>query len=103
RDDIIGRLTKVHMIIGMDFARATRAPKQFTGTVGNDFVRIHIGRGARTRLKNIKYKVLIKLATDDFLGGPYNRFGYLWIKQSQFFVALGCRLFDLAQSTNKLA
>src|ERR1051326_939131 len=87
----------------MDFARATRSSQKFAGTIGNDLVRIHIGRGTGTGLKNIEDEVIIEFAIDNFLGSMYNRPGNLRIDGTQCLIHPGCRLFDLAKGANKLA
>src|SRR2546421_9245379 len=88
----------------MDFAGTlARTPQQFAGTIGNDLVRIHVGRGTGAGLKNIEDEVIIELAIHNFLGSAYNRLGNLRIDGTQCLVHLGCSLFDLAESTNKLA
>src|SRR5947208_9257415 len=87
----------------MNLAGATSATEQFTGTVGNDLVGVHVGRSARTGLENIEHEMIIQLAIDDFLGSSYNRLGNLWIKQPQCFIGLCCRLLNLSKCMNKLA
>ena len=47
--------------------------------------------------------MIIEFAIDNFLSSAYNRPGNLRIDGTQCFVHLGCSLFDLAKSANKLA
>src|SRR5438445_10730255 len=47
--------------------------------------------------------MIIQLAIDDFLGSLYNRLSNLRVQQSQCFIGLCRRLFDLSERTNKLA
>src|SRR6266567_7070751 len=91
------------MIVGVYFARAAGATQQLAGAVGYHLVRIHIGRGSGTRLKNIQDKVAIKLTVDYFLGGLYNRFGNLCINGAKAFIYLSRSLLDLSKRSNKLS
>src|SRR5579884_2830791 len=102
-NDIVGRLSEVHVVIGMNLAGAASTTEQFARTVGNDLVGVHVGRGARTGLENIEHEMIIQLAIDDFLSRSHNRLGNLWVNRSQRFVCLCCRLLDLSKRTNKLA
>src|SRR5436305_5597668 len=88
------------MIVGVYLARATQ---QLAGAVGYHLVGIHIGRGGGTCLKNIQDEVTIKFAVDYFLGGLYNRFGYLRINSAKAFIYLSRSLFDLSKRSNKLS
>src|SRR5437763_17144456 len=97
RDNVIGGLAEVHMVIRMDLAGAKRATNEFASAIGNDLVGIHIGRSARTGLKNIQDKMAIKFAIDDFLSGLYNGFSDWWLYGVQFLVHLGGGLFNLAE------
>src|SRR5437763_3364971 len=91
------------MIVRVYFTRAARATQQLAGTVGYHLVRIHIGRGGGTCLKNIQDKVAIKFAVDYFLRGLHNSLGDLWINGAKAFIYLSCSLFDLTKRANKLS
>src|SRR6266567_3004190 len=91
------------MIVGVYFARAAGATQQLAGAVGYHLVRIHIGRGSGTRLKNIQDKVAIKLTVDYFLRSLHNSLGDLWINGAKAFIHLRRSLFDLSKRSNKLS
>src|SRR6266853_998173 len=91
------------MIVRVYFPRAARTTQQFASAVGYHLIRIHIGRGSRTCLKNIQDEVTIKFAVDYFLGGLYNCFGNLWVNGAKAFIYLSRSLLDLSKRSNKLS
>ena len=68
RECVVGRLRHVHMVIGVNrFLRSHFAAQHFNGTVGDDFIGIHVGLGAGAGLPDDEREMLVKLSLDDFL------------------------------------
>ena len=71
-NDIVAGLPLIDVVVRMDQFFAALAAEQFNRPIGNDLVRIHIGRSAGTGLKNIQDKLAVPLAVCHFLGGPFD-------------------------------
>ncbi len=69
RDDIIGRLGHVDVVVGVQHAEiAPLLPQQLQGAVGQHFVDIHIVRSSGPGLKRINNKLVGQLAGQRFVG-----------------------------------
>jgi hypothetical protein len=72
RDDIIGGLGHVHVVIGMNHGIVPLFRSQeFTGPVCDDLIHVHIGTGSGAALDRIHKEVLPELALHDFVTGCY--------------------------------
>ncbi len=66
---IVGRLTMVDMVVGVDGALAAhRATGHFDSSIRNHLVGIHVRLSAATGLPNVERKVFVEFAGDDFVG-----------------------------------
>src|SRR5579883_286422 len=102
RNDIVRGLAEVDVVVGVYLARTTRTAEQFAGAVSDHLVGVHVGRGARTRLKNIDHELVIKLAINHFLRGLHDSLRNLGINQAEVRIDLGGGLFDLSQGADEL-
>ena len=65
---IVGRLRHVDIVVGMDrILRSKHAPGQLNGSIGDDFVGIHIGLRAAAGLPDAQRELAIQFARDDFI------------------------------------
>ena len=102
RDDVIGRLAQIHVIVRMHGPlRADRLPGQLAATVGDDLVGVRVGRGARPGLEHIDGKLAGELADGDFAGGLFNKPGLFGREPAQFGVGAGAGELDQAQGANE--
>ena len=63
RDDVIGRLAHIDVVVGVEEGIVSLLPTQlFNGNVGNDLVSIHVERGSCTTLNGISDELIQKLA-----------------------------------------
>ncbi len=89
--------------LGCTGSLAADGPAQnLDGPVGDDLVRVHIGRRARPGLENVDGKMIVPLALDDLVGRLLDGVGQLVVQQSQRRVGPGRRPLDDAQRPNEL-
>ncbi|CAM5388191.1 hypothetical protein SCALM49S_03767 [Streptomyces californicus] len=62
REDVVGRLGGVHVVVGMD-----RAPQAFGGEGGDHLVGVHVRGGARAGLEHVHREVVVPAARRDLL------------------------------------
>lgn len=66
RETVVGRLTHVDVVVGVNGLLASElAAEHLDGTVGNDFVDIHVGLSSRTSLPDDERKVVREFAFHD--------------------------------------
>ena len=66
------------MVVGVNvLVCAFFAFEYFVGAVGDDFITVHIVRGAGTSLENISDKRVGKFSVNKFESGFFNGFGLL--------------------------
>ena len=68
------------MVIGVDAIFPKLAAHDLCGTIGDDFVDVHVVTGARTRLDGIDHELVVPLPIDDFLRGLDDGVGALMIQ-----------------------
>ncbi len=68
-DDVVAGLAAVDVVVRMHQLFAAFAAEEFDGAVGNDFVGVHVGRGARPGLENIEDEFGVPFAVGDFFSG----------------------------------
>ena len=73
---IIGALSHVDVIVWMDRFRFRKAiaTHQLNGTIGDDFIDVHVARRSRARLKNIDRKLTVHFSIDDILASRIHGF-----------------------------
>ena len=76
--------------------------EQLEGTVGNDFVGIHVGRGAGAALDDVHHELFVQLAVDDFSAGGDDGLATGGIEQAELLVGERGGLLDLGQGTNQV-
>ena len=69
REGVVRRLTAVDVIVRVNLLVhvETIVTGEFESAVRNDFVRVHVRRGARTGLIDVNREFLVKLTVSDFL------------------------------------
>ena len=82
-NDVIARLSQVHVVVRVHQFAASGAAEQFGRPVRNDFVRIHVRRRARAGLKNINRKFGVQPPVNDFGRGPNDGVRRFFIEQLQ--------------------
>ena len=99
RKRIVGRLAAVAIVVGMNGRlRAHLAAEHLDGAVGDDFIGIHVGLGARPRLPDNQRKVVVEFAVDHLLGGGGDRFADFRVDAAQFDICKRRGFFDDTQS-----
>ena len=81
-EDVIRRLSVIHMVIGMSKVLAELSAHNFRGSVGDNLVGVHVKANARAGLKDVHYKFLVPFSVDDFAGGGNDGIGALVVHQS---------------------
>ncbi len=85
REDVVGRLPVVDVIVGMDvLVLAQVAAQQLGGAIGDDLVAVHVEADAGARLEDVDHEFLVPLALLNFLGGLDDGVGGLLIHQPEF-------------------
>ena len=91
REDIVGTLAHVDVIVGMDLEVFIRRER------GDYFVQVHVGAGAGTRLKHIDAELARVLAFDNRFGCRGDRLRALTVKLAQLVIDAGAAELDLRQ------
>src|SRR5437867_1171616 len=102
-DDVVAGLASVDVVVWVDGFVASLAAAQFDGTVGDDLVGVHVGRGPGAGLENIHDELRIELAINHFLGGFLDWGGKLSREQAEKLVGGRGMLFNQAQGADKRA
>ena len=71
REGVVGGLGAVDVIVGVDELGAELSAENLDGTVGNNFVGVHVGLSAGTSLPDNKGEVVVELTFGDF-GGSFD-------------------------------
>ncbi len=101
-EGVVGRLRSVHMIIGMNrLFRSDFAAQHLDRSIGDHFVDVHVGLGARPCLPNHQGKVFVELALDDLIGGRDDGLRQLALEEPHFDIGQGCSLLDDAERTDE--
>ena len=91
-NDIVRRLAKVHVVVGMNRTlRAQRLAGELAGTVRDDFIGVHVRRSAGTGLKHVQRKLVAEQPIRNFPGRPLNEEALCGREQTQFLVGPGAR------------
>ena len=69
RDHVVGRLSHVDVIVGVDLVvGALRAAKHFRGAIGQHLVGVHVVRGAGARLIDVDDELIAQRAAEHLVG-----------------------------------
>ncbi len=94
REDVVGRLAVVDVVVGMNvLVLAARAAQQLRGAVGDDLVAVHVEADARARLEYIDGEVLVPLAFLNFFRRFDNRLRRLLVDEPQLAIGQRRRFF----------
>ena len=95
---VVGRLAHVDVIVGMDRLLGAHHPAQhLDGAVGDHFIGVHVGLGARAGLPHHQREMIVQLAVDHFLGGGDDGLADRLVQPAQRHVGLGRGALDDAQ------
>jgi hypothetical protein len=95
---VVGRLAHIDVIVGMDrLLGAHRAAQHLDGAVGDHFIGIHVGLGARSGLPHHQREMLVQLTVDHFLGGLDDGLADRLVEPAQRHVGFGGGALDDAQ------
>ena len=101
-DDVVAGLAEVDVIVGVDLLRLILAD-ELARAVGDNLVRVHVGRGARSCLERVDHEVRVVLAIDDFLRGFDDRRGDVFVDEAELSVSLRRGELDLTQRLDEAA
>ena len=91
------------MVVGVyDAVITLLAAQKLNGTVGNDFVGVHVQRSSGASLDRIHDKVLVELSFQNLIAGLHDRIGNLFINDAHLAVGDGSGLLDICQAVNDL-
>ena len=100
---IVRRLAAIDVVIGMHQPHiAALAAQQFAGAVGQHFVDIHVGLGARAGLPDHQRKFVRVLAGNHFIGRRHDGLGFILVLQAQRVIDEGRGALDLRQRPDQL-
>ena len=85
REDVVRRLTHVHVVVGVHVVAGQRS---------DYLIRVHVRGRARAGLEDIDRKLIVELACGNAVAGLRDALGLLFFEQPQFGVRFGCRLLD---------
>ena len=69
REDVVGRLAHVDVVVGVDLAaHPALAAQELAGAVGDHFVQVHVGLRAAAGLPDDERELVVVLAGDHFVG-----------------------------------
>ena len=95
-DHVVRRLAHVHMIVRMNIGSEPAACQRC-----DHLVRVHVGAGARTGLKNVDGKLIVPLAVGDFPGGGLHGAGESRLDQAEFAVGPSARRLHQPECTQE--
>ena len=103
REDVVGRLPVVHVVVGVYVGVLSQlAAQDFVGPVGDDLVGVHVQAHARPGLENIDHELRIPLTVDYFLGGLDDGIGTLSVHQAEFLIGFRRGALHHAQGADEL-
>ena len=103
RNDVVGGLAEVHVVVGVDEARTSLPAENLRRACRYDLVRVGVGRGARTGLINVDRELFVELAVDHLLGRGGDRACPAAREQAELEVGLSRRPLDQAESADETA
>ena len=97
RDDVVGGLAHVDVIVGVHEAVAAVAAEELGGAVGDDLVGVGVGGGAGAGLEDVEDEVVVEVAVDDLLGGGVDGAAEGGVEEAELDVGIGGGLLDEAE------
>jgi hypothetical protein len=95
RIDIVGALAHVDVVERVQRAvLALRASHDLERAVGDDFVGVHVGGGARAALDHVHHEFLVQRAAADLLAGPGDGRRFGGVEQAELEVGERGRMLD---------
>ena len=102
RDDVVGRLAFVYVVVRVNGVAGSKLSAEgFDGDVGDDLVGVHVGRRARAGLEDVDHEGIVEFAVDDSLGGRDDGGGTFGVEGFKIEVDLGGALFDLSDGPDE--
>src|SRR5436190_19189837 len=102
RNHIVGGLSEVDVVVRVKQSFGNGGtPGDLLGTVGNHLVGVRIGRGRRTSLEDIDWKMRHETALLNLEGGGLNQSALFWRQLAEFFIGACTSPFDKAQCSNE--
>ncbi len=98
REDVVGRLAEVDVVVGVH--DGTRA---LCSQVGDHFVRVHVGAGARARLKHVDRELPVMLSLGDFVSSLCDGLRDARLEQSELAVDVRCGTLDETEYADEAA
>ncbi len=95
RVDVVGRLSHVHVVVGVDAGvRATALTEDLGRAVGEDLVGVHVVRRAGAGLVDVDDELIAELPAENLVGGFYDRACDAWGEPAERSVRLRRGLLD---------
>ncbi len=94
RDDIVGGLRHIDMVIGMDAVLAQSTAQDLGGPVGDDLIDIHVMTGAGAGLEGIHNKLVVPFPFNHLLRSLQDGLRPFGIQQAQVKVDFGSGALD---------
>ncbi|MDQ1206694.1 hypothetical protein QE377_003053 [Microbacterium sp. SORGH_AS 862] len=93
RVGVVGRLAQVDMVVRVQVrVLALGVTEDLQGPVGDDLVRVHVGRRARSALDDVDDELVRERAASDLAAGSRDGVGAHRIEQAEVAVGEGCSL-----------
>ncbi len=103
RDDIVRGLAQVDVIVWVHELRAALSTQDLGGAVGDDLVRVGVGRSAGPRLVDVDRELVVELAVDHLLRGSGDHAGPSPRQEAELAIGLRGRPLDHAQRADEAA
>src|SRR5690606_1143589 len=94
---------RIHMVVGVDALRADLRAAELQRAVRDHLVRVHVRRGAASRLEDVDHEVRIVLTGDHLVSGLDDILRERVLQQAQLRVRLCRCLLEHAERGNELA
>ena len=91
REDVVGRLRRVDVVVGVHVA-----PEATRGEGRDDLVRVHVGRRARSGLEDVDRELVVVVAARDLGRGVVDRVGEVRVEDAELSVGDGAGALDAA-------
>ncbi|KAH3686523.1 hypothetical protein WICPIJ_002501 [Wickerhamomyces pijperi] len=103
-ESVVGRLGLVDVVVWVDWLLGTQlTAQQLNGSVGDDFVGVHVGLSTGPSLEDNQWEVVQQLTGRDFISGLLDGLGDGWVQSTEGFVDNGSGLLqDTEGSDNRL-
>jgi hypothetical protein len=83
-------MAAVDVVVGVDgVLRAELSAQDLDGPVGDDLVRVHVGRGPRTRLEDVEHELVVQRSRYYLLRGGDDGFLQVLVEAAELVVDVG--------------